>query len=164
MFVENNAEAQSFFIYGLASFLITHLCYLYAFIKWPSSKIGWLRQHPLLVIPFLIFFIAYGSFLWPDLPTAMRIPVLVYMAAILAMTASCLHLYSRIPSTAFKLLMTGILLFVFSDNIIALNKFKSHQLFIPQARLVIMISYLAGQFWIARGAIALLESTVGGED
>lgn len=160
MFVENEPKRPSFFVYGLASFLLTHLCYLYAFMKWPLTQKGFFYKKPWLLLFFLFFLMGNAAFLWPDLTAGLRIPVLLYSIAILAMTISCIHLYGGIPKKSFQLLLAGVLLFVFSDNIIALNKFKSDQIGIPYARLVIMISYLVGQFLIVRGAIVLLKSRV----
>jgi len=158
MFVENEPKQPSFFVYGLGSFLLTHLCYLYAFLKWPIKQKGFFYKKPWLILFFLIFLVGNAAFLWPDLSADLRIPVVLYSIAILAMTVACIHLYGRIPKASFQLLLAGVLLFVFSDNIIALNKFKNHQIVIPYVRLVIMLSYLAGQFLIVCGAIALIKS------
>ncbi|MCB0548246.1 MAG: hypothetical protein KDD19_11740, partial [Phaeodactylibacter sp.] len=49
-------------------------------------------------------------------------------------------------------LMAGILLFILSDSLIALNKFRVDLVVIPYARLWIMATYLLGQYWIARNA------------
>lgn len=159
MFVENDPASSNFFLYGLLSFLLTHLCYGYAFLKWPGSAQGFLHRQPWWIGLFIIFLVANLFFLWPDIPSALRLPVLIYSTIILSMMAACLHLQERIPSSIFLSLIIGVGLFVVSDNLIALNKFKSHQLSLPQPRLLIMLTYLGGQLLIVKGGIALLQQT-----
>ena len=128
MFVENDPQSQQYFLFGLGSFLITHLCYLWAFLKFPSEEKGWLTKRPWVIMLFFLFLVGNMIFLWPDIPEAMRIPVVVYSMAIISMTMTCLNLANKIPTATFQFLFLGVLLFVLSDNIIALNKFKSDQL------------------------------------
>ncbi|MEM9823978.1 MAG: lysoplasmalogenase [Bacteroidota bacterium] len=158
MFVENDAQYAHCFVYGLGSFLITHLFYGYAFVKWPKQDKGLLSKFPWLMALLLLFFLGNSVFLWPDLPEHLQIPVVVYSAIILSMTTACIHLYGCIPNISFQLLLAGVLLFVLSDSIIALNKFKGDQFLIPYVRLIIMLTYLAGQYLIVRGAVSLLKS------
>jgi len=155
MFVENDPESQQYFLFGLASFLITHICYLFAFIKFPSEQKGWLTKRPWVVILFIVFLIGNMMFLWSDIPDPMRLPVLIYSITIVSMTMTCLNLANKIPSVLFKILFIGVLFFVLSDNIIALNKFKSNQLSIPYPRLLIMSFYLLGQYLICTSCVRL---------
>jgi len=157
MFVENSKGFEHFFLLGLGSFLITHLCYLKGFLSLSKAK-GWLRERPWHLIFFLVYLIGNCIFLWPDLPGDLRIPVVVYSSAIIAMTAAALNLKGLIPDAAFTLLMSGILLFVCSDSIIALNKFKSSQLSLPLPRLLIMVTYLTGQYLIVIGSLKISSS------
>lgn len=153
MFVENRPAYAHFFLLGLGSFLITHLCYLRGFWSHPQWKKGWVAQRPWVLLPFLLYLIGNSIFLWPDLPGDFRIPVLLYSTAIIAMTIAALNLKGLLPPSAFLLLFAGVLLFVTSDSIIALNKFKSTQLSLPYPRLLIMTTYLIGQFLIVRGSL-----------
>ena len=154
MFVENRPGYEHFFLFGLGSFLITHLCYLRGFLSHPQWKKGWVAQRPWLLALFLLYLLGNSLFLWPDLPNSFKLPVLIYSAAIIAMTAAALNLKGLMASPAFTILLMGVLLFVASDSIIALNKFKSAQLSIPYPRLLIMMTYLMGQFLIVRGSLA----------
>ncbi len=157
MFVENSEGFEHFFLFGLGSFLMTHLCYLRGFLSLSKPK-GWLRQRPWILLFFLLYLIGNCIFLWPDLPKDLRIPVVVYSTAIIAMTAGALNLKGLLPDAAFTLLMSGILLFVCSDSIIALNKFKSSQLSLPLPRLLIMVPYLIGQYLIVMGSLKIMSS------
>ncbi len=157
MFVENSNNFEHFFLFGLGSFLLTHLCYLKGFISLSNSG-AWLRQRPWLLLLFFFYLVGNCIFLWPDLPDDLKIPVLVYSTAIIAMTAGALNLKGLLPNASFALLMSGILLFVCSDSIIALNKFKSSQLSLPLPRLLIMIPYLIGQYLIVMGSLKISSS------
>jgi len=154
MFVESDPKAQIFFLLGLASFLLAHLAYLFAFIKYPSTQKGFVKKRPIWVIPFLLLLIIFLTYLWPDLPGDFRIPVFLYACAIIAMALGSLNLKGKIADPIAQTILIGALLFVFSDAIIALNKFKTAQLSIPEPRLMIMIPYLVGQYLIAKGSAA----------
>ena len=71
-----------YFLYGLLSFLVAHIAYLVAFNK----------RAPLFarLAPFAIYALIAGAvlaYLWPGIPAPMRIPVVVYVAALAAMAA-----------------------------------------------------------------------------
>lgn len=158
MFVENDPNRQHFFLLGLGSFLVAHIFYLSAFVKYPSNEPGLVNRKKWWITIFAIYLAFFNWFLLPDVPPAMQIPVLVYSIAILMMLLSCLNLNGKIPSEAFWILFSGAFLFMVSDTIIALNKFKSDEFSIPFARIFIMTFYLFGQFMIVKGS-AKVNST-----
>lgn len=157
MFNENTDTGQQFFLFGLVSFLVTHICYLLAFFKYPFDEKSLLRRKPWLLGPFNFTLVASMTFLWPDIPKDMRIPVAIYSFTIILMAALCFNLSGKIAFGIFKFMFAGALLFVLSDGIIALNKFKSSQLTLPYPRLLIMIPYLIGQYLIVKGSILANE-------
>ena len=144
--------AEHFFLLGLGSFLIAHLFYISAFVKFPNLKQGAVLKNNWLAIPFLVFLAWFSWFLWDSLPVAFKIPVVVYATVIVTMAISCLNMKGRIADKTFQILFAGALLFVLSDSLIALTSFKYPQLPETGARLAIMTTYLAGQYLIARGA------------
>ncbi len=152
------ADARpSLFIFGLLSFLITHFCYLFAFMRYSGARRGYVVQHPWIVLPFLIFLISYNAFLMPGIPADLYVPVIFYSIAIIAMSLSALNLQPFIPSAAFIALFVGALLFVASDSILAFNKFQN-QIKMPYIGFVIMLTYIAGQYFITQGAIRIYRS------
>lgn len=153
MFVENSTGYEHFFLFGLGSFLFTHICYLVGFLSFPGTIKGWVSDRPWTILFFAAYLVGNCIFLWSDLPADLKIPVVVYSTAIIAMTAAALNLKGKIPTLAFQILITGVILFVCSDSIIALNKFKSSQLSLPYPRLLIMITYLLGQYLIVQGCL-----------
>lgn len=159
MFVENKEGYEHFFLLGLGSFLITHLLYLFGFSSFPSQVKGWVAQRPWMLFFFVAYLLANCIFLWPDLPKNLKVPVIVYSTAIVAMTVAALNLKGKILAPAFQLLIAGVLLFVCSDSIIALNKFKSTQLSLPYPRLLIMVTYLVGQYLIVQGCLRSIDAS-----
>jgi uncharacterized membrane protein YhhN len=159
MFVEGDPEKQHFFLFGLASFLVAHIFYLSAFVKYPSDKLGLINRKKWWISIFAVYIAYFNWFLLPDVPKEMQIPVLVYSLAIMTMLLACLNLNGKIPSKIFLVLFSGAMLFMISDTIIALNKFKSDEFTIPFARIWIMSFYLLGQFLLVKGS-AKVNSTI----
>jgi uncharacterized membrane protein YhhN len=128
------------FIPGLASFLAAHLCYIAAF----SARAGFQASWPGL-LPFLLYAAVMLILLWPHVGKA-RLPVLAYMAAILVMGWQALEQrqVSSQPGALFAL--GGALLFILSDSVLALNRFRRP---FPSAQAIILVAYYAGQWLIA---------------
>ncbi|MGK0363425.1 MAG: putative membrane protein YhhN [Saprospiraceae bacterium] len=154
MFNENGVGGEVFFLLGLGSFLITHLFYVAAFLDYKKEASGFVGQNKWLFLPFAIFLIMNTALLWKGIPMDMKIPVIVYSSAIVAMTMSCLNLKIKIPKETFQIVFGGVLLFLISDTFIGINKFHTT---LPFARILIMIPYLLGQYFIGKGAIRTIE-------
>ena len=155
MFRETGARSQQFFLLGLGSFLITQGLYFLAFWRYAGEK-GFVKKRPWISLIFLAFLISNSLFLLPDLPSAFKIPVLVYSTVITLMVLSCTNLYQEIPNSIFIYLIIGVLLFMCSDTLIGLNQFKKEAIQIPFPRIAIMATYIMAQFLIIKGSIALL--------
>ena len=56
MFVPNN---PSFFLFGLGSFLVTHLLYIFSFVKYKGFKGGFVMKNKWLVVPVLTYLISF---------------------------------------------------------------------------------------------------------
>ncbi|MCC7505722.1 MAG: lysoplasmalogenase, partial [Saprospiraceae bacterium] len=87
--------------------------------------------------------------LWPDVPQAMRLPVVFYAFTITAMTLSVINLRGQVNSAVHNQLLTGAFLFLISDSILAINKF-GHSF--DGARMLIMVTYILGQYFLVSGA------------
>ena len=151
MFVKSHGE--HFFLMGLGSFLLAHVCYLFGFYKYKTQIKGWLTTKPLLTIPLFILLLGFVSYLVPDIATAMQIPVVAYSLVIMGMVLSVLNLGGKINSNIFMTLLAGALLFMSSDMMIAVNKFKTP---LPYAHIAIMLTYLLGQFFIVKSSRDLI--------
>lgn len=109
---------EAYFVHGLASFLVGHLLFALSFIRLRGFHAHW--------ISFLFFFgVGTALFLWlnPDLG-AFRLPVALYVLVICFMAWQGMGLFLREPTKAFGWIALGVLLFMFSDTLIAISKFK----------------------------------------
>lgn len=152
MLVEHGPKADQFFLLGLGSFLIAQVCYAIAFWTYPGAAEGDVRQKPLRALPFLLYLVGILGMLWAGMPSGMKLPVAVYAVAIVTMAMGAFNLRGMHSREAFLGLMAGVLLFVLSDSLIAIHKFGDG---VPYARILIMVTYLSGQYFIARNAAAI---------
>jgi uncharacterized membrane protein YhhN len=157
MLVDNGPRGEQFFLYGLGSFLLAQLSYLLGFANYPGAKGGAVTQGPWRVWPFVLYLGAIIAMLWPGIPGPLQAPVAVYAAAIVGMAIAAFNLRPLLPREVFLGLMAGILLFVLSDSLIAIGKFRSDAVDIPYPRLLIMSTYLAGQYFIARNCVRMVK-------
>lgn len=127
------------FIPGLASFLVAHLIYIYAFQDFEFIF------DPILIIPLIIAGITVLYILWPTL-AEMKIPVIVYMAIIIAMAWLASERYLVLSDTASFYACIGALVFLFSDATLAIDRFKKQ---FSSAYAMIIISYYVAQYFIA---------------
>lgn len=152
LFVEHGSQMEVFFLLGLASFLIAHLFYIAAFRQLDAAKTGYVFQSPWVLVFFAAFLVGMLLFLWPGIPGSMKGAVTAYSTVIVLMAVSAFNLKNKLSPADFRLLFTGVLLFVLSDSLIAINKF-SDVVEMPYARVWIMLTYLAAQYAIIRAVI-----------
>lgn len=165
MFVPSHAEDISlmgipkdpnFFLVGLVGFLMTHLLYSIAFVRVTDKNADTLFSRRLWVFtPLLLYMAALLYLLVPAINGKIEtqpflVPVLVYSATIALMVFFALNRYKRVNDTSFALVFGGALLFMFSDSIIAVNKFIHP---FPAAGIFIMVLYITAQYLIAKGAL-----------
>jgi uncharacterized membrane protein YhhN len=137
---------QKYFIFGLGSFLIGHLFYTTAFVAGGGFHLalGWLA--PLAVYGFFFF-----RLLAPGLGK-LRIPVIAYILAILAMAWQALGRWSALGSPGVLLPAMGASLFVISDSLLAYDRFRQK---FAAARIVVLSTYWLAQWLIAYSVIGL---------
>ncbi|MFN8321589.1 MAG: lysoplasmalogenase [Chitinophagales bacterium] len=148
---------ENLFLAGLVSFLITHLLYTFAF-----NRVDLRDKEPLLpkqiwkITPLMVYMAVLFYFLIPGISgnektNPLLVPVIVYAVAIANMVAFAVNRYGRVNDDSFKLVFAGALLFMFSDSIIAINKFLHP---FPTASIFIMALYITGQYLIAQGMLS----------
>lgn len=128
------------FLAGLFSFLLAHLFYIAAFMFEGAHSFGLLYG-----IPFLVYGAVMLRVLLPGLGNK-KAPVIIYMLVIILMAWSALNRWIQTGEEGSALAFTGALLFVISDSILALNRFKRR---FPSAQLYIMSTYFMAQWLIA---------------
>jgi uncharacterized membrane protein YhhN len=143
---------QGFFIPGLVSFLIAHLCYLALFqrgVGWfPGGRTQWL---PLLVGVGMYVFLWTGG-----LPAGLRLPVAAYVLVIALMAAQALGraMVARTPESIW--VAAGACVFMLSDATLATNRFVAP---LPHAQFWVLATYYAAQFLIVRHSVRGAETS-----
>jgi uncharacterized membrane protein YhhN len=129
------------FVAGLASFLVAHLCYVGAFsigMPFPAAPLLWLP-----------FFAAGGlvvALVWPGLKPALRAPVVVYVIVIAAMAGQATGRWYGMGSLAALAAAIGAGLFVVSDAVLAIDRFRWK---FRAARAITLATYWSAQLLIA---------------
>ena len=143
---------EKWFMYGMIGFLIGHIFYIIAFLlSIGENIINFPLWGLILILPvILILFLTFPKY--KDYMGDLKIPVYVYMIAILFMHfTSILRLGAfDIFCPCFFLVYLGSLLFISSDSLIAIDTFKED---IEIPHFYIMLTYILGQFLIAQGIL-----------
>jgi len=144
---------EKLFLIGMASFLIGHVFYIIFFL----STIGTSYIINSLAIPFLIIPVLVIIYLLlPKIKDGlgeMKIPVYVYMITITTMHVFAILRAINYPlyCPCFLFVYLGSLLFIFSDALIAYDKFNDSK--ILYIRFYIMITYISAQYLIIQGIL-----------
>jgi uncharacterized membrane protein YhhN len=129
------------FLKALISFLITHICYTLAFLT-ASPKIQFLWPAlPLGLIGAIIL-----AYLWPALSAGMKAAVGVYVGVIVVMVTLAAGRALACSSPGTLIAAIGALLFLASDAVLAVNRFRRP---FRAAQAVILGTYFTGQLLIA---------------
>jgi uncharacterized membrane protein YhhN len=141
---------ERFFLAGLVSFLAGHIVYVVLFALLPDSAATlpvWMRAAIIAVMLFVS--LAMAGLLWPA-AGELRVPVMVYVAAILAMGITAV-------SNGGGLIVAGAASFMASDSILATERFlmkpntPGHAFTGP----AVWITYYAAQALILFGVLAV---------
>jgi uncharacterized membrane protein YhhN len=147
-----------FFILGLCSFLLAHFFYILLFLR-ARRKGQYTRKHlgwPVITI--IIYTITLFLFILPGLGP-LQIPVLIYACILSAMLIACISSFG-FSKKAGNTCIAGAILFVLSDSLLAINKFRYT---LPQAGLLIMLSYILAQFFIVTGFCRYIGAQITGQ-
>jgi uncharacterized membrane protein YhhN len=146
----------SFFLFGLASFLGTHICYIILFKKLIIPSSGWWSKKAWLWLAVAGYGIILVTLLWDSLGE-MKVPVMVYALCITVMLILSLRLQPGMPKQVWMYFAIGAGLFVLSDSILALNKFLQP---IDFAAPAIMLTYGLAQYFITNGTVKYFGTTI----
>lgn len=139
---------DAYFIYGLAAFLIAHLLFAFSF-----TRLGGFR-YALRPIGFLVALSAgYYYYLYPNLES-MKIPVAIYIGCIVLMCWQGVALFLRERHNRFLMIAIAVLLFLFSDALIALEKFKMD---FASSGILILSTYWLSILLLANSTVTLFQ-------
>ena len=142
-------QKESLFIPGLLVFLTAHIFYISFFTKTKSKEISFFKLRPVMLIAVLAYLVELMHLMWPYLGP-MKAPVLVYGITISVMLSAAFWQYQKLEDKTALYFILGATLFVASDSILALNRFRSP---FNMAGVLIMTTYIMAQLFIVLGAI-----------
>ena len=128
------------FVAGLVSFLGAHIFYTVAF----TLEAGFYTSLTGL-LPFVIYGGVMYRLLAPHLGQ-LKVPVIIYMAVIMIMAWQATGQWLQTGHVGTLLAFIGAILFVVSDSILALDRFRRH---FWSAALIILGTYYTAQWLIA---------------
>ncbi|MFE5242299.1 MULTISPECIES: lysoplasmalogenase [unclassified Streptomyces] len=136
-------DAEAAFLVGMAFFAAGHVCYLLLFGRAPVRAVTGLVYAVVLVV--------FVVLLWPGLPGGLRVPLTGYSLLLTAMAwrAGVLGRNAAV----------GGALFLLSDALIATGIADWPQL--PAHDFWIMLTYIAAQYLLTRGALGGAEDSTG---
>jgi len=144
---------EVYFIFGLLFFLIAHVFYIIMVLRLiPARKP---KDFIIAGVPFLLLFLVLMNVLFAGLGS-MKIPVIIYAMTISFFGIVSLLLYLQSKTKISLLLLVGVLIFISSDTILALNLFYKTQSFYP---LLIMMTYVLAQYLICRFVLKLNQQS-----
>jgi uncharacterized membrane protein YhhN len=139
--------SEAFFVLGLGSFLLAHICYAFCFYLQSNSKIRldfWVMTLLLSsygVALYVVLYIHLGN---------IKIPVAIYILAILIMVITAYKRKGNVSDNGFLMVFIGALSFIISDSLLAINKFLIP---LPYSNFLVMGTYATAQYLIIRGLI-----------
>jgi uncharacterized membrane protein YhhN len=144
------------FLYGLGAFLVAHLMYINAF-RLSAERASYLRSRPVAALPVILYCagLVYALYRYDNGSFAeMQFPVILYAGVIMVMVLTALNRRNAATGAGFNLVFWGALFFMFSDSLIAVNKFTPSFEDSPiLVRVLIMSTYALGQFLIVEGIL-----------
>lgn len=156
VFLLFDGGTSSFFLFGLVSFLIGHVLYIlsYRYFRWRDTRHALLgTQKVRFALPILLAGTGLVVVLYPSLGD-LKIPVMIYALVLTLMVLNAVFRYGRTSSASFWYAFVGAVLFMISDSLLAINKFMNP---LPQASLLIMLSYMGAQYFIVEGMLRHVE-------
>ena len=144
---------EMYFVFGLLFFLIAHVFYIIIVLK--IIQITKPKEFIIAGVPFLLLFLVLMNVLYAGLGS-MKIPVIIYAMTISFFGIVSLILYLQAKTKISLLLLVGVLTFITSDTILALNLFYKKQSFYP---LLIMMTYVLAQYLICRFVLKLNQQS-----
>jgi uncharacterized membrane protein YhhN len=135
-------DFPSFFIAGIASFLIMQLCYINYFKSYYKKPEGNNLYYSIAVLIFAVLF----NILFFNKLGEYKIHVAIYSIAVAVMV------FMGINQQLSKSIMIGSLFFLFSDFALAFNKFISPNVALPG---FVMATYAIAQYFIVKGVSVL---------
>ena len=151
VFLLMQEDNSRYFMAGLVCFLIAHFFYIFFFLRVRSIETVAEPWRLLRIIVVAVYVAVLFIYLYSSLGE-LRLPVLAYALALGTMLVCCWHAFTA-GSSWFWFCLAGAVLFVISDSLLAINKFKSP---FPASGFWIILTYALAQFAIVYGSLQWL--------
>lgn len=140
-------KSPGFFLFGLSAFLVAQVSYIIFFHGIRMRE--YIRGNALFLLLVVVYYAILISVLSPYLGD-MKLPVRIYGVVLSFMLMLAMHTMLGKNKKAALWMMSGAILFVASDSLLAFNKF--YGLF-NYAGTLIMLTYGLAQLFITYGAV-----------
>ena len=140
---------ERWFLFGMIAFLANQIFYIISFFLSISNITNFNPSGIFLLGPVLLILL----FMLPrfiNKAGEMKIPVLVYLIAILLMHVAAILRLAEFQGLPFIFVYIGSISFIVSDSTIAVDKWDKE---IPNGRPIIMTTYILAQFYIILGVL-----------
>lgn len=148
LLLEKKLNNPLLFYFGLGAFLLAHISYIVLYKNLGKQ----FKSIPLLLV-YILYLLFFFYLLVPGMKTDLAIPVVLYGFVLCAMAWSAWRLVS-VHKAYGMYVVFGAILFVISDSILAIRKFKMP---VAQGDFLIMLTYLAAQFLITWGILKTMD-------
>jgi uncharacterized membrane protein YhhN len=148
------ARGPGWFMAGLASFLLAHIMYIVFFLRARHRQTAPEKWNAPVIALVGVYAIALVVFLYPHIGN-LQLPVAIYALTIASMLVAAMHAFDKRTGNAGRYCITGAVLFLCSDSLLAINKFYHP---FPAADFGTMATYGLAQFAIAKGSLLYLAS------
>ena len=145
-------ERPNFFLFGLSAFFIAQVFYIVFFHNIRMRE--YIRGNALLLLLVIVYYSILISVLSPYLGN-MKLPVRIYGVVLSFMVMLAMHTMLGKNKRAAVWMMTGAILFVVSDSLLAFNKFFSA---FNYSGLIVMLTYGLAQLFITEGAVRYIDA------
>ena len=142
-------DQEKWFLFGMIAFLVNQVFYIISFFLSISNITNFNPTGFYLLGPVLLILL----FMLPrfiNKAGEMKIPVLVYLVAILLMHVVAILRLGEFQGLPFILVYIGSISFIVSDSTIAVDKWDKE---VPNGRPIIMTTYILAQFYITLGIL-----------
>jgi uncharacterized membrane protein YhhN len=144
-------KSEMFFFAGVGGFFLSQVTYIQVFRKFGiSNGKGLIARKPLMILPFLIYFVCIFLYLYPSISGVMIPVVALYAISLIGMSVAAFNRNGLVDKQSFWLLFGGSLFFVTSDSLLAINKFAIP---IPNEGFFVMSTYMLAQYLIMMGLL-----------
>src|SRR4029078_9691991 len=145
-------RGPNFFLFGLSAFLVAQVFYIIFFHNIRMRE--YIRGNALLLLLVIVYYSILISVLSPYLGN-MKLPGRIYGVVLSFMVMLAMHTTLGKNKRAAVWMMTGAILFVASDSLLAFNKFFSA---FNYSGLIVMLTYVLAQLFMTEGAVKYINS------